>query len=318
MRPDPRRRQDKESAMTLILALAAAAALPQSPAQTVGRYRCGSENASLTVSGTKAYLTVGKAQYTMMRTKGGFASNTASFRDNGEDATLKVADRAPITCAKPLPPVTDPDFRANGTQPGWSLAVDSVAGRATLRTDNDRQVATVRLGSGGMVIDREPGGCEDPTSRRRLSDTVTVRYAGRTWRGCGEDVRREGRPMPGATTFSTAPGGAAMNDILGEWIVQDIDGRGVPGVGSMTLVIDGDRISGLSGCNRYFGTVRRTGNTLAIGPLGGTRMACPPELMMLESAFLTILERVTIISPGANGTVTLATPNGRRIVVRRA
>jgi len=63
---------------------------------------------------------------------------------------------------------------------------------------------------------------------------------------------------------------------------------------AITLVFKGERIAGSSGCNRYFAGVKtsKTPGELEIGPLGGTRMACPEEQMALESRYLNALERV--------------------------
>jgi heat shock protein HslJ len=49
--------------------------------------------------------------------------------------------------------------------------------------------------------------------------------------------------------------------------------------------VDG-RASGFSGCNRFTGGFRREGDTLTVGPLGGTMMACPEPRMAIEKAFL--------------------------------
>ena len=47
-------------------------------------------------------------------------------------------------------------------------------------------------------------------------------------------------------------------------------------------------MSGFGGCNRIFGRVDEDG---AIGPLGRTMMAGPPEIMAQEDALLALLER---------------------------
>jgi heat shock protein HslJ len=49
--------------------------------------------------------------------------------------------------------------------------------------------------------------------------------------------------------------------------------------------VDG-RASGFSGCNRFTGGFKRDGDTLTVGPLAGTMMACPEPRMAIEKGFL--------------------------------
>jgi len=63
----------------------------------------------------------------------------------------------------------------------------------------------------------------------------------------------------------------------------------------ITLAFDGERISGSSGCNRYFARVKETGELpgdLKVSDVGGTRMACPEEIMALENGYLDALGNV--------------------------
>jgi heat shock protein HslJ len=60
-----------------------------------------------------------------------------------------------------------------------------------------------------------------------------------------------------------------------------------PGAPEITFTVQGDRIAGHSGCNRFFGTLTEgaTPGEIATGPLAGTRMACPEPAMALEQRF---------------------------------
>ena len=49
------------------------------------------------------------------------------------------------------------------------------------------------------------------------------------------------------------------------------------------------RIAGFAGCNRFFGSYKRDGDHLKIGPLASTRMSCG-KLDLLEHSFLQNLE----------------------------
>ena len=57
----------------------------------------------------------------------------------------------------------------------------------------------------------------------------------------------------------------------------------------LTLVAEGRRVQGFSGCNRFIGSYQLDGNRLAFRGMAGTRMACV-ETMELEQAFLKALD----------------------------
>jgi heat shock protein HslJ len=56
----------------------------------------------------------------------------------------------------------------------------------------------------------------------------------------------------------------------------------------VTLTYDAGRFSGSSGCNRYFAGVEggATPGAVTVGPLAGTRMACPEPQSSVEGRFL--------------------------------
>jgi heat shock protein HslJ len=53
------------------------------------------------------------------------------------------------------------------------------------------------------------------------------------------------------------------------------------------------QVRGSAGCNTYRGAFTARGETLSIGPLATTRMACSPPVMQQEQAFLQALESAT-------------------------
>lgn len=73
--------------------------------------------------------------------------------------------------------------------------------------------------------------------------------------------------------------------------------RPVPSGIPVTIRFDGDRVGGSAGCNRYSGTVERSGDEVEFGPLAVTMRLCPPDVMAVESAFLTLLGDVDRIAP---------------------
>lgn len=98
---------------------------------------------------------------------------------------------------------------------------------------------------------------------------------------------------------SEAPETAAMLAPGGSYLVSQIDGTPAPE--GVTLEIpEAGRIAGQAPCNRYFAGFEQDGATLAISAAGATRMACLDDgRMAAETAFLTALEAVTTVAPGA-------------------
>ena len=52
----------------------------------------------------------------------------------------------------------------------------------------------------------------------------------------------------------------------------------------------GGELAGQGGCNRFFGRYKIDGETIEIGPIGATRMACPEPVMAEEAGLLAALE----------------------------
>jgi uncharacterized lipoprotein YbaY/heat shock protein HslJ/uncharacterized lipoprotein NlpE involved in copper resistance len=61
----------------------------------------------------------------------------------------------------------------------------------------------------------------------------------------------------------------------------------------MTLTSEGSRVSGFSGCNRFTGAFKHTGNKLHFSQMAGTMMACLAREMELESEVLKALGATT-------------------------
>lgn len=56
---------------------------------------------------------------------------------------------------------------------------------------------------------------------------------------------------------------------------------------------EGGNVSGSNGCNRYSGPYQTGGNSISIGPLMTTMMACPELVMEQEQAYMTALQSAT-------------------------
>jgi len=78
----------------------------------------------------------------------------------------------------------------------------------------------------------------------------------------------------------------------GQWLLEDLGGRGVIDNLQTKLKFDSQgRISGLAGCNSYFGQYKLNGENLKISNIASTRKACSEAVANQESLFLNALER---------------------------
>jgi heat shock protein HslJ len=76
------------------------------------------------------------------------------------------------------------------------------------------------------------------------------------------------------------------------WTLVSIGGKAIPRVSREAFIVfDGEKQSAYcsSGCNRMTGKFTVEEGKLRIGPMAGTRMACDPESMQLETAFYKAL-----------------------------
>lgn len=77
------------------------------------------------------------------------------------------------------------------------------------------------------------------------------------------------------------------------WTVTSIGGKPVTGTRPLTLSIAPDhRAGGSAGCNNFFTEAEIVDRTLTFGPAAATRMACTPEVMTQETAYLAALAAI--------------------------
>jgi heat shock protein HslJ len=74
-----------------------------------------------------------------------------------------------------------------------------------------------------------------------------------------------------------------------------------------------DQISGSGGCNSFTGAYSTDGDTIEIGPLASTQMACVPAVAAVESGYLARLGAATTYAI-AGGTLTLSDGSGRAVL----
>jgi len=102
---------------------------------------------------------------------------------------------------------------------------------------------------------------------------------------------------PAATSGAAT---ATIATIAGpQWRLESFDtSEPAPGELHITIAVEGERLSGHAGCNRYIGPIRngeRSG-TLSIGPLARTRMDCAPTAATVEARYLRALQHSTSFS----------------------
>lgn len=88
---------------------------------------------------------------------------------------------------------------------------------------------------------------------------------------------------------------ATINLVGTEWRLEDLGGAGIIDNSQATLAFpEAGRVAGNGSCNRFMGPVTIAGNSIKIGPLAGTRMACVSEAVSnQEMKYLKALEGAT-------------------------
>jgi putative lipoprotein len=76
------------------------------------------------------------------------------------------------------------------------------------------------------------------------------------------------------------------------WLVEEVGGTPIRGQTPSTFTVGADgKVSGRGPCNSYFGTAQVGDGTIEIGEIGSTFMACEPDVMEQEKAFLEALRK---------------------------
>ncbi len=186
----------------------------------------------------------------------------------------------------------EPRLVCFGNEPSWSLRFDA-PGRATLafpdgkpveyrgketRLDFLKERAWRGAPAGDpkavLVAFLREGTCSDGMSETKhpLSARVSL-PDGRFLAGC---CRVPPSPLEG-TTWQLSPAAGTST--------EPRDAKASP----PTVRFADGRASGFSGCNRFTGGYTRDGDTITVGRLAGTMMACPEPRMAAEKAFLDAL-----------------------------
>ena len=78
------------------------------------------------------------------------------------------------------------------------------------------------------------------------------------------------------------------------WRLVDLSGKPALSDVSATLSFpELGRLAGTGSCNRFFGSVKLTGDAMEIAGVGSTKMACPEPIMGQERTYLEALQAAT-------------------------
>jgi heat shock protein HslJ len=279
--------------------------------------RCGDQIASTEYTKDGMRLTVGAETFDLRQVKA--ASGTkyeaagdqrTSFWSKGAMGRLVVRGRIYPQCARIS--AEDERFRATGNEPGWRLDITGTT--MTLLADyGNRRIElpapqpetsaglkryTSSYGGKDLKVSIFERRCTDTMSGMPYPHAVVVVFEGRTLHGCG------GYP---AALLQGA-----------EWVVEDLNGRGIVDRSRMTLRFGSDgRVSGRTSCNTYSGTYSLTGEVLTVSHGAMTRKACAESLMSQEDEFLGLLRNVRRFSMSPDGALVLYTGDRRTIKARR-
>ncbi|NVK44699.1 MAG: META domain-containing protein [Rhodobacteraceae bacterium] len=196
---------------------------------------------------------------------------------------------------------------ARGNEPGWRVSVSEGQMQAELdygETVIESAWPLAQVHDEGLLYQTDgldllvsPQLCHDDMSGQAYPETVTLTRGVTSFHGCA---------------------GEAVDLLNGpEWQIEDIAGTGVIDASHATLVFDGERVSGSTGCNRFTGGVELTGEGLSFAPLAVTRMMCPEALMQQEAHVLEALSKVDRFDIDESGALVLFGQGEALITARR-
>jgi heat shock protein HslJ len=154
------------------------------------------------------------------------------------------------------------------------------------------------------------------TSRapRTLLPLAAILAAASLLAACGGGASPSLSPAPSDPPVASPSPDAAAAALEGaRWVLV----RGLaelPDGTTVDAVFEDGQIAGQGPCNRYFADATIDGSSLAIGPVGATKMSCGPALDAAEQAYVAALGTVASFTI-ADGTLTLLDANGGEVLV---
>lgn len=133
-----------------------------------------------------------------------------------------------------------------------------------------------------------------------------------------EPAPSETAPALEATPPEAAHAGFAKNAPEGSWRLVAFGDAAEVGEVEVTLEVRVDgSIGGRSGCNPYAGAWTVEGDRAHVGPLAGTKMACPTPQMEIETRYLRELEKAVGWRPHVDGIVLVDTAGDAILVFEK-
>jgi len=279
--------------------------------------RCGDREVILDYTQKGTQLKVGGETFDIRQVR---AADGAKYEAVNDPTTIfwSKGPNALVTVRGQLYPECRPAgsakqvFRARGNEPGWSLEMGDKT--MTLVTDygkvrqtvptppvqvtaDGRRYATKADGN-DVVVTISDRPCADDMSGMPYPETVVVLQDGRELKGCGGD-----------------PASLLKGK---EWVVEDIDGKGIIDNSRASLNFGDDgRLYGRASCNTYSAKYTLTGEGLTVASPVSTEKACAPSLMQQEDRFLEVLRGVRRFEIDSTGALILRGGPGRSIAARR-
>lgn len=89
---------------------------------------------------------------------------------------------------------------------------------------------------------------------------------------------------------------SASSTLFQKWDLVAVNGQEISGPFTKPVNIEFDenqlRVAGSAACNRFFGPLKKTGESISLGPLASTKMYCDETSNKMETTFLQALEKV--------------------------
>ena len=279
------------------------------------RLKCGAREARVVHGGDQVVLEADGMRFTLRPVE---AASGARYRRPGDArteywnrdgrATLRVQGEDWPECEL-LP--DEPVLVARGNEPGWRLDLDVETltlswdyGAASLAAATPEAVRSDRVTSYGaqvgdrrLVIAIHDRLCADDMTGMPHPKQVIVSLDARTLRGCG---------------------GEPKELLLGEWVVEELDGRGIVDNSRATVTFSEDgTLGGRGSCNSYGGSYALTGEGLTVSQLHSTLMACAQPLMAQERRLFEVLQQAYRFEISDDGALILHGGDGRTLTARR-
>ena len=185
-------------------------------------------------------------------------------------------------------------FVAMGNEPSWSLTIQNDR-QMTFGTPIDSaQVAmpTVKNGAKGeQIYQSENGKLRVSIRPIRFTDSMSGRVFDTTVEvGFRQDDGKVRTYKGGGTSLSQL---LLLND---GWVLTSLNSEVIKplpprnAVPRLEFQVSTGRVTGTGGCNRLSGLVRADNQSITLGKLASTRMACPGDIDKLEARFLKELD----------------------------